>query len=154
MRFSQQPWKIWTYGFVLLKCIVSKSFQPQCKWFLSRSSPSILHFSKNYFSPFFCLAFAKFHIIHFSSTTQKTQHKWGWMRDDDMKIIFFKKYWSAAFQRTSSLVFWTNTCWAMAIWSSNKILRFSQKVRKNMKNSHILKKMAVFHVFSHFLKKT
>ena len=90
MRISQQPRKILTYGFVLLKSIVSKYFQPQGEWFLRISSPSIFDFSKNYFAQFFCLAFAKFHIIHLSSITQRNQHKWGWVRDDDMKMIFSK----------------------------------------------------------------
>ena len=90
MRFSQQPRKIWTYGFVLLKSIVSKYFQPQGEWFLRRSSPLIFDFSKNNFAQFFCLDFAKFRILHLSSITHKNQHKWGCMCDDDMKIIFSK----------------------------------------------------------------
>ena len=67
-----------------------KVFQSKGEWFLSRSSPSIFDFSKNHFAQFFCLAFAKFRILHLSSITQKVQHRWGWMRDDDMKIIFSK----------------------------------------------------------------
>ena len=44
MRFYQQPRKIWTHGFVLLKSIILKYFQSQDKWFLSKSSPSIRGF--------------------------------------------------------------------------------------------------------------
>ena len=88
MRFSQQPRKIWTYGFVLLESSVSKYFQQQDGWFLRRSSPSIFNFSEIPFVQFFCLAFAKFRILHLSSITQRNQNKWGWMRDDVTKIIF------------------------------------------------------------------
>ena len=95
-------------------------------------------FFKNLNCAFFLLSFCK--ISHYSLVLNYTENPaqmkmdaWWWHEN-----YFFKKYWSAAFQRTSSLVFWTNTCWAMAIWSSNKILHFSQKVNAFHKVFEIL----------------
>ena len=111
-------------------------------------------FFKKSFCAIFLLSFCE--ISHSSlvlnHTEKPVQMKMdGWWLN---KKYNFTKYWSAAFKHTFFLVFWTKICLACAIWSYHKKLLFSQKMWKTNKNSNFLSNTAVFHGFSHFLRKT
>ena len=116
-----------------------------------------LIFNFRFFKKSFCAIFLlSFCEISHSSLVLNYTEKPAQMRMDAWwwnKIYFFTKYWSAAFKRTFSHVFWTNTCWAWAIWSYLKKLYFFQKLSKIMKNSNFSSNSAVFHGFGQFLEK-
>ena len=102
MRIPQQPRKIWTYGFVLLKVLFQSIFK-SCNDFWENHHLQFLDFSSKFLRSF---SACFYEISHFSlsSITQRIS-----TNEDECVMmtwkLFFQKRWSAAFKRISH-VFW------------------------------------------------